>query len=216
MLVCRTLCQVVGFANLFLGQRASLTCVADPVVVACVVGFWKARGLAAYTIKLRVQHISQASHFVESNYCPKEDGWQGKKGLYPRLWFKNLSAAVLAEAQRSPQKLYSVELWEAWEFAREDYLRFVEEVQVGCLCCIRLSVQHSVVTCTSIKRIYVCPLLLQANSYNWSPTLARRCQTVVLRILLCGCYQPPIRAGALRLVQARSRQWDDCACEKCK
>lgn len=128
---CRTLHQVVGFATLHLGLGSSLTSVADPVVVACVVGFWKARGLAPHTIKLRVQHITQAVSFVSSNYCPKEAGCRMLSETSTHLWFQNLSAKVLAEAKKSPKKLYTVELWEAWVFAKEDYIAFLEEIQVG-------------------------------------------------------------------------------------
>lgn len=39
---------------------------------------------------------------------------------------------------------------------------------------------------------------------------------VVLRLCLCGIYQPPIRAGALRLITAHSQLLEDCCCQKCK
>jgi hypothetical protein len=57
---------------------------------------------------------------------------------------------------------------------------------------------------------------MQDNNCIMTRHLAQRCQVVVLRLLLCGAYQPPLRAGALRVLMARSQWGQDCVCEKCK
>lgn len=168
----RTLCQVVGFAHHYLGLEPSLAviqvgawtcsqfdtvwlalhppptpppCVQDPVVVAGVCGFWEARGLAPMTIKLRVQHITQGTSFVDTRYCPKGPGAQ-RVGVATQAqlqaWFKRLSAYALAEADRQPKRLYNVELWEAWDFAIQEFVGFMVQFKVGSqtpvLACITL------------------------------------------------------------------------------
>lgn len=126
--------QVVGYATKFLNLAPDLAVLRDPVVVAGVVGFFQARGLAPMTIKLRVQHITQGSSFVPTRFCPKARAYTVETAEETALinnWFKRLSAKVLEEAQRQPKKLYCVDLWEAWDFATYDWVDFVQEFQVS-------------------------------------------------------------------------------------
>lgn len=38
----------------------------------------------------------------------------------------------------------------------------------------------------------------------------------MLRLILCGVYQPPIRAGALRVIVSQTHGGDDCVVERCR
>lgn len=120
--------QVIGFATKHLGLAPTIVYIKDPIVVAGVCGFWRDRGLAPMTIKIRVQHIVQATSFVDSGYCPGAQGTTMSNQT--KKWFANLSAKALAEAGRQPKKLYNVALWEAWEFATSDYLAFLAAFKV--------------------------------------------------------------------------------------
>jgi len=60
----RTIQQVVGFGYLHLHTGPTMTVLLDKAVVTAVLGFWKARDLSPHTIKLRVQHITQAQAFI--------------------------------------------------------------------------------------------------------------------------------------------------------
>ena len=94
--------QVVGFAAKFLNLAPDLTLLRDPVVVAGVVGFFHARGLAPMTIKLRVQHITQGSSFACTRFCPKDRRYiveTAAEAAEINTWLKKLSAMVLEEAQ---------------------------------------------------------------------------------------------------------------------
>lgn len=109
------------------------------MVIAALVGFWQERGLAPMTIKMRLQHITQAAAFVNTSYCPKERGdkWSQAQITKTKAWYKRISAWALKEAERQPTKLYSVGLWEAWEFARKDYVAFCMELKVrACVACM--------------------------------------------------------------------------------
>lgn len=124
----------MGFATKFLDLEPSVTLLRNPVVVAGVVGFWEARGLAPMTIKLRVQHIRETSSFVATRFCPKSAAYRpdtAEEAILINAWFKRLSAKVTAEAERQPKKLYNVELWEAWDFATREWVAFIRELQVG-------------------------------------------------------------------------------------
>lgn len=145
--------QVVGYATKFLNLAPDLTVLRDPVVVAGVVGFFQARGLAPMTVKLRVQHITQGSSFVSTRFCPQPRGCSVESAEVASqitTWFKKLSAKVLEEAQKQPKKLYSVELWEAWDFATRDWVAFVQEFQV--------SVARALCVCVPTSPQAQCPL----------------------------------------------------------
>ena len=85
------------------------------------------------TIKMRLQHIIQAASFVNTNYCSKERGerWGQAKMDQCKTWYKRVASYALAEAERQPKKLYSVSLYEAWDFAVKDFVEFAQELKVG-------------------------------------------------------------------------------------
>ena len=135
----KSMAQVVGFCTSKLSMAPSLGVLLDPVAMAVVCGFWRARGLSPMTIKLRVQHITQGVPFVTSRYCPKErghSGWSQDHINQTQAWYKKLNAKALAEAERAPKKEYNVGLWEAWEFARKDYVAFLLELKVRIHCVV--------------------------------------------------------------------------------
>ncbi len=206
----RTISQFVGFCYSKLGMSPNITHVMNPVAVSAACGFWKARGLAPATIKLRVQHIVQAVPFAHSKYCPKQQEWSQAHITQMDEWCKKLSAKALSDYQRSPKKGFNVHLQESWDFAREDWIKFLVAFQVDCT---TTTIEgHASTTHANGKEAFH----LQDNDYKWSPKLAQWCQTAVLRILLCGLYQPPVRAGALRVLMSNSQILEDCVCEKCK
>lgn len=127
----RTISQVVGFATSKLGFFPSMTVVANPIVVSAVCGFWQARGLSPWTIKLRIQHMSQAFKFVKSKYCPRQNDWEEEHLKLTEDWYKNLIAKALAEAKKHPKRDHNQHLWEAWDFATKDWVAFLMRFKVN-------------------------------------------------------------------------------------
>ncbi len=126
----RTLSQFVGFCFSKLGLTTSITHVLNPVAVAAACGFWEARGLSPATIKIRVQHLTQAAPFVSSKYCPKQQDWSREHLAQCHEWFKKLSAKALADYSRAPKKTHNVHLHEAFLFATKDWVAFLVEFKV--------------------------------------------------------------------------------------
>lgn len=59
-------------------------------------------------------------------------------------------------------------------------------------------------------------MCVQFQDGEWTVNLARECQTCVLRAMVVGLWQPPLRMGALRLLHRVGRHGALCAFEDCK
>lgn len=185
---------------------------ADPVCVAAYCGFKASRGLAPGTIKIAVQHTKSMAIFYFSHFCPRGRGVRlptPEEQERIQQWFKQLSAKTLIQFQREPKKRAAIHLWEAWDFAISDWYTFLKAFQVGGW----LPAAHLHSSSPSPQACCV-----QDNKYEYDQNLAVWCQTAVLRILLCGLWQPPIRAGALRILHTSNGRSTEqpCGCEKCK
>lgn len=126
----RTLCQYIGFCYSKLELPPNITHVLNPVAVSAACGFWEARGLSPATIKLRVQHLTQAAPFVSSKYCPRQQEWSRSHLSQCQSWFKKLSAKALADYSKAPKKTHNVHLHEAFDFSSKDWVAFTLEFKV--------------------------------------------------------------------------------------
>lgn len=140
--------------------------------MAAIIGFWKARGLSPHTIKLRVQHITQAQGFITSRYCPKQPSYvpPHEDVDESKAWWKNLSAKVLAEAMKAPKHPFNMHLWEAWEFARLDYIAFLSELKVR-------NISHACHACALMvsKSHHPCRLTSTCITNSWLGGAKRLC-----------------------------------------
>ena len=192
----------IGFCVLFQHVGASFEHIMDPMLVAKYVGFLIAKGRAASSIKVYIGHLAETVAFVISHHCPGGLAFSPQHVAATQAWYTNLGGKLAGWVGARPKPDVQGKLWEAWEHAEAQWAAFKAAFLV-CLaapaCTAWLARWHT----------HTWLAMLQGGGQVWTKQLVKECQLCVLRLLLVGLYQPPIRMGALRLLH---RDGSDASC----
>lgn len=183
----KTLEEFVGFCVRWQAQQGTLELVLLPHLASKFMGFLKAKGLALGTMKKVATHLGQVVEFVCSTSCPRVGrGPTHVEQERLEAWYANLGAKVLATMKLAHSSSPSLG-FTLWEAWKEAKAKW-----------------------ESFKDA------LEANQGEWTLSLARECHDCVLRMLVVGVHQPPMRVGALRLLHNQGALEEPCISEECR
>lgn len=131
--------------------------------------------------------------FVTHRACPHAPVWSKEYIANVQDWYANLQNWLTQRTKANPhgRPPSSITLWRAWEASQAKWDRFKQAFEVRAAALAGLNGSHASPSTTL-------PLVVQEGGRRWTKGLARSCAKCVLRALMVGLHQPPMRLGSLQ------------------
>lgn len=143
--------------------------------------------------------------FVIHRACPHTPAWPRQHIQNVQGWYENLQNWLTQRTKANPRGKgpSSITLWQAWEATQAKWDKFKRAFEVG-----QLWFEHGCMQC----KLEPDPSshAMQKNGRQWNKELARYCAKCVLRALMVGLHQPPMRLGSLQALHTCASLKEAC------